>query len=215
MPMWAPRWPDAPPPRPPATSPTTAPRRALRRLPGRRRCRRTRGFAGSAGCRLGLEAHGLEGLAEVGVHVHSRLLAVAKRPHHGKRHVDGKSGRLGSPALAMGGNHLVAGVAQNLDFKIPVIPGRGPLLEESFRSLNALVDLLLGPAVEVRHVPHELRRNELVDEASAPAKLLIAAAHNRDVLLRHPYPRSSASRAAAALTSSAFVSLVTVISAPR
>jgi len=65
------------------------------------------------------------------------------------------------PRWRMKGNHLVASVVEGFQLELPVLPRFRPLVEEDSRSVDAFVGLLLGPAVEVGHVPHEVVRGEV------------------------------------------------------
>ena len=57
--------------------------------------------------------------------------------------------------------------------KRPLVPRIHPFPEEGSRSLGPFVDLLLGPAVEVRHVPHEVDRDDVVGEFTCGREPLV------------------------------------------
>jgi len=83
------------------------------------------------------------------------------------------------------GHDLLAGVVQRLELEAPILPGGDPFPQEAFGAVDALVHLLLGPAGELRHVPHEVGRGEVCRELPGALKRLIGAAYELDVGLRH------------------------------
>jgi hypothetical protein len=134
------------------------------------------------------QPHGFEGLGRVGIHVHPRRLAVAERPDLGKGHFNGHLGRLRPAALAREDNDLVARVVDGVDLKRPVVKDGAPVCDEGPRSLTSVIDLLLGPAVEVRHVPHKVGRDILRVEFAGGREPLVTVLDDLHVLPRHRPP---------------------------
>src|SRR6476469_4817349 len=135
--------------------------------------------------RLVLQPHGFEGLGWVFEHFHPLLPAVADRPNLGEGHIAGYASHLRSAALADERDDPFARIMQRLNFDLPVLPGVVPVLDEAPRRLDALVDLLVNYAAELRHVPNEVRRDDLCGEVARGLEVLVTAMNDLHVLLGH------------------------------
>ena len=130
------------------------------------------------------------------VHLHPDSLSAPRRPHLTEVHLDQNPGRRRTAPLTNNGDDPIPRVDVVLDLKLPVIPGAGPLGDELPGALDARVGLLLGPAVESRHVPDEIGVEVVVEKVTGGYEMFVAAPQSLDVLLRHRLRRSpAASRA--------------------
>src|SRR5271165_4544566 len=160
--------------------------------PGRCRCRPCRSPAAATAdhcCLLtnapSYEPHGFESLVPIGVHLHACLQAVAERPDHCERHLDGEPSRLRASTLVAQANDPLARVVEGIDFDLPFSERLRPFSDKAVYALNPLVELLLRPATEPRHIPDEVRSDDLLWLLPSSQEVLPAAPHDLHVLLRH------------------------------
>jgi hypothetical protein len=64
---------------------------------------------------------------------------------------------------------------ERIDLYLPVIEGSCPFSDEPARLLDPLIHLLLRPASEFRHVPHEVGRDDLFQEVPRDLPMRILA----------------------------------------